>query len=204
MHSCCALFDMDGTIYDSGIDFLAIRKHLGLPQNGTPILDQLGEVSPEDRAIGLKLLHEAEAAGAANGKLIAGTEKLLSWLKEQGVRSALVTNNSRASVDAIVGRHPALLFDTILTRDDGIAKPQPDLFLKALKHFEIQPLQAVAVGDTHLDALAAHRAGIRKILLVALRDWMSALIPSDVSYQRIESLSAAREHIAGWLSGHIR
>lgn len=194
----CVLFDMDGTIYDSGIDFLALRTRLGLPQNGMPILDQLRTSSPEARARGLELLHSAEAEGAANGQLIPGTVELLAWLRRRGIRCALITNNSRRSVDAVLAKHP-LSFDLILTRDDGAAKPEPDLFLKALERLHVQPSHAVAVGDTHLDALAAHRAGIQEIHLVSLSDRMAALIPPDIAYKPAADLNDVRERMVEWL-----
>ncbi|MCK5828070.1 HAD-IA family hydrolase, partial [Candidatus Bipolaricaulota bacterium] len=156
----CVLFDMDGTIYDSEISIQAIRDQLELPQDGRPILDQLGEQSPEVRDLGIELLHVAEAEGAANGKLIPGTRELLSWLREKNLRCGLVTNNSRRSVNAILVRHP-LSFDVVVTREDATMKPAPDLFLLALDKLGCNASDAVAVGDTHLDAIAAHRAGIR-------------------------------------------
>ncbi len=198
MDQICVLFDMDGTIYDSGIDFLAIRERLGLPQNGMPILDQLRTASPETRARGVELLHAAEAEGAANGQLIPGTIELLSWLRRRDIRCALITNNSRRSVEAVLAKHP-LFFDLVLTRDDGAAKPEPDLFLKALEQLHIQPSHAVVVGDTHLDALAAHRAGIQEIHLVSLRDWMAALIPTDIAYKPAANLDDVRMRMAEWL-----
>ena len=198
MKPFCVLFDMDGTIYDSGIDFLAIRERLGLPQNGMPILDQLRAASHETRTRGIELLHTAEAEGAADGRLIPGTIELLVWLRRRGIRCALITNNSRRSVDAIFAKHP-LSFDLVLTRDDAAAKPAPDLFLKALQRFHVQPSHAVAVGDTHLDALAAHRAGIREIHLVSLPYWMAALIPKDIAYTSAANLYDIRERMVEWL-----
>ena len=198
MNQICALFDMDGTIYDSGINFRAIRAGLGLPQNGMPILDQLRTSSPEIRARGIDLLHCAEAEGAANGRLIPGTIELLEWLRGRGIRCGLITNNSRLSVEAVLLKHP-LSFDLILTRGDGELKPEPDLFLKALDRLHVKPSHAVAVGDTHLDALAAHRAGIREIHLVSLGDWMAALIPPDIAYRPAADLNDVRERIDEWL-----
>ena len=194
----CVLLDMDGTIYDSGIDFLGIRARLGLPQNGTPILDQLRTSSPEIRARGIEFLHSAEAEGAANGQLMPGTIELLAWLRGRAIRCALITNNSRRSVEAVLAKHP-LSFDLILTRGDGELKPEPDLFLKALDRLHVKPSYAVAVGDTHLDALAAHRAGIQEIHLVSLPDWMAALIPPDIVYKPAADLNDVRERIDEWL-----
>lgn len=198
MKHICALFDMDGTIYDSGIDFLALRERLGLPQNGMPILDQLRTASSEIRTHGVELLHAAEAEGAANGQVIPGAPELLAWLQERDIRCALITNNSRRSVKAVLKKHP-LAFDLILTRDDGAAKPEPDLFLNALERLHVQPSRAVVIGDTHLDALAAHRAGIQEICLVSLRDWMAALIPTDITYTLAADLNDVRERIDEWL-----
>lgn len=194
----CVLFDMDGTIYDSEISIQAIRDQLELPQDGRPILDQLGEQSPEVRDLGIELLHVAEAEGAANGKLIPGTRELLSWLREKNLRCGLVTNNSRRSVNAILVRHP-LSFDVVVTREDATMKPAPDLFLLALDKLGCNASDAVAVGDTHLDAIAAHRAGIRAIHLIALRDWMVEVIPPDIAYEAAKNLSEVRAGIKKWL-----
>ena len=194
----CVLFDLDGTLYDSGIDFLAIRDRLELPQDGRPILEQLREASPDVHARGIELLHAAEAEGAANGQLIPGTRELLAWLQAKNIRCALVTNNSRRSVDVILAAHP-LFFDVVVTRDDAATKPSPDLFLLALEGLDCRPSEAVAVGDTHLDALAAHRAGIREIHLVSLPDWMAELIPADIKYKAANDLTEVRAGIETWL-----
>lgn len=194
----CVLFDMDGTIYDSEIGIQGIRDKLCLPQDGRPILDQLGEQPSEVRDRGIALLHVAEADGAANGKLIRGTQEMLAWLRAKNVRCGLVTNNSRHSVETILTRHP-LAFDAIVTREDATMKPAPDLFLLALEKLGCRASDAVAVGDTHLDGIAAHRAGIRAIYLIALQDWMTAVIPPDIAYKAAENLTDVRAEIEAWL-----
>ena len=199
MSQRCVLFDMDGTLYDSGIDFRAIRDRLGLPQDGRPILEQLREATLDARSQGIALLHAAEAEGAANGQLIPGARELLEWLQTQDVRCALVTNNSRRSVNAILATHSLLSLDLVLTRDDATAKPEPDLFLLAMQKLGCNPATSAAVGDTHLDALAAHRAGIREIHLVALPDWMATVIPADVEYKPANSLADVRAGLEAWL-----
>jgi len=198
----CVLFDMDGTLYDSGIDFLALRAKLGLPQDGRPILAQLQAASPGERAHGIELLHAAEAEGAAGGRVIPGTAELLSWLNAQGILTGLVTNNTRRSVDVMLDQHP-LSFDVILTRDDAATKPAPDLFLLALDKLGCAPSAAAAVGDTHLDAVAAHRAGIREIYLVALPDWMADVIPTEVVYTSAANLADVLVEMKTWRANPI-
>ena len=184
------LLDMDGTIFDSQIDFLAQREAIGLPRDGRPILAQIQELSPELQHRALSLLHEAERKGAQTGVLIPGTERLLRVIKEQGAVVALVTNNSKASLDTFLQRFP-LAFDVVLSREDGVSKPAPDLFHLALDRLDAQAADAIAVGDTHLDGLAAAAAGVRDIVLINLPDWMQAHVPADVEHHHVQDLRAA-------------
>ena len=186
------LFDMDGTIYDSGLDWKAIREEMGMPRDGRSISDQLATSPPELRERGLRILHRVESEGAANGSLIDGAGEIVSMLHAHGVKCALITNNSRASLDAVMAKHP-LAFDLFLTREDGPMKPAPELFLQALDAFGVQPADAVAIGDAHLDAVAAFRAGLSGMILVASPPWMEELIPEDVPYQSAADLHEVRE-----------
>ncbi len=187
-----ALFDMDGTIFDSQIDLAAVRRALNLPRDGRSFLEQLSERPPGEQERGMALLVEAEMRGAEVGRLLPGAEALLSLLHERGVRCALVTNNSRRSADAVLRRHP-LPFDLVLTRDDGPAKPDPSSFRAALAHFAVEPARALAIGDAHLDLLAAHGAGVTEIILVAPQPWVLDFIPPDIPYRRAADLHEVRE-----------
>ena len=177
-----ALLDMDGTIFDSKIDWLALREKIRIPWDGRPILAQLREASPEDSAYGLAMLHEAEKDGAENGELIPGTHELLDLLRRHDVRCALITNNSRRSVETVLRRF-ALSFDLVLTRDDGAYKPNPDAFLGALDRLKVRPQEAAAIGDAHLDLIAARSAGIGEVILVGTPTWMRDHIPPDARYR---------------------
>ncbi len=187
-----ALLDMDGTLFDSRIDWLALRKKIELPWDGRPILAQLRDAPSDIHAKGLALLHEAERVGAEDGELIPGTHELLESLRRHSVRCALITNNSRRSVETVLSRY-RLSFDLVHTRDDGASKPDPEGFLRALSELEAEPSEAVAIGDAHLDLIAAHRAGIGEIILVDTPPWMREHIPPDVEYQAAADLSEARE-----------
>ncbi len=182
-----ALFDMDGTIWDAPIDWPRLRHEIGLPLDDRPILHHLKEMPPTEQDRGRKILEKHEALGVANGALIPGTHELLSFLKARQIKCALVSNNSRKSVQAVLSRHD-LAFDTVLTRDDGVFKPNPEAFLAALKQLEVTPDQAIVIGDTHLDLLAAHRAGITDVVLVGTKEWIQPLLPEDIFYHKTADL----------------
>ena len=194
-----ALFDMDGTLVDSKIDWLALREEVDVPWDGRPLLAQLNELSDEGRARGLEVLHRWESRGAATGELIDGAQDLLALLRDRGVSCALVTNNTRASVDVVIERH-GLTFDAVLTRDDGEVKPAPDLVLEALRQVDREPQEAVFLGDAHLDLLAAEAAGIRQTILIGTPNWMREHIPTGMEYTAVETLREAKKHIEGLLA----
>ena len=186
------LFDMDGTIFDSRIDLGSVRQALRLPRDGRSFLEQLSELPPAERERGMALLVEAEMRGSEAGRLIPGAEELVALLHARGVRCALITNNSRASAEAVLRRYP-LAFDLVLTRDDGAAKPDPTIFTTALARLGVESRHALAIGDAHLDLIAAHRAGIGKLILVAPQPWVLDFVPQDIPHQRAADLYEVRE-----------
>lgn len=182
-----ALLDLDGTIWNAPIDWPRLRREIGLPLDSRPILHHLKEMPPKEQNRGLRILENHEALGVANGELIPGTHELLRFLKARQIKCALVSNNSRQSVQAVLGRHD-LAFEAVLTRDDGAFKPEPEAFLAALRQLDATFDEAVVIGDTHLDLLAAHHAGIKEIILVGTKAWMRELLPPDVPYHRAGDL----------------
>ena len=164
---------------------------MGLRPDGRPILAQLEGAPEAERARCLGILHAAEREGAECGEIVPGTLELLATLHRLAISCALVTNNSRASTETVLARHP-MPFDLVMTRDDGAMKPDPEAFRLPLARLGVRPDDALAIGDTHLDAVAAHEAGIAEILLVRLPEWMRAYIPAAVTYREADDLIEAR------------
>ena len=69
------IFDMDGTLVDSGLDFDAIRRDIGLPERH-PILEGVEAIpAGPERERALEILHRHEHEGAVRALLEAGADK---------------------------------------------------------------------------------------------------------------------------------
>lgn len=199
------LFDMDGTIWHNPVDWAEVRRRVGLAPGPFPIAHHLKGLPPEEREAKEGILRDAEAEGVRRGRLLPGAEELISWLKGKGVRTALVTNNSRESLESVLSRHP-LPFDHAFSREEIPLKPDPRAFLIPLVRMGIPPSQACVVGDSHMDLLAAVRAGVREVVLVAPRAWMRDFFPDGVEFHEVGNLSEAKavlERLLGEEGGSV-
>ena len=109
-------------------------------------------------------------------------EPLLTRLRVK-YDTAIATNRTD-TMERVLHEHGlSHLFDLVVTaRDVKHPKPQPDQLLKILAHFKLTPQQALYVGDSELDALAAQSAGIP---LVAYK---KSRLPADLHIQHFREL----------------
>jgi HAD superfamily hydrolase (TIGR01509 family) len=154
------LFDMDGTLTRPLLDFARIKAEMGI--GGRPILEALAEMDAEARrtAEAVLLRHEEEAA--AGSTLNDGCRDVLGWLAGSGVRTALITRNSRSSVVTVLRRH-SISIDVTIAREDAPPKPDPSPLLLACRRLEVAPGDAWMVGDGQYDVEAGAAAGVRTV-----------------------------------------
>src|SRR4051812_26544666 len=98
------IFDLDGTLVDSRLDFPAIRRDLGLPE-GHAILEALALI-PDGPAkeVMRRKLRTHEIRGAECATLFPGVAAMLAYLDELGVPTAVLTRNSRESTTLVLDR----------------------------------------------------------------------------------------------------
>jgi HAD superfamily hydrolase (TIGR01509 family) len=111
-------------------------------------------------------LTEGELAAARTAWPTPDADVLIRQLAGSGLRLAVVTNNSPRAADHYL--HALGLrgcFETIhgRTADPDLMKPHPDVLHRALRSLGLPPEDAVMIGDTPTDFLAAERAGVRFI-----------------------------------------
>ena len=164
------IFDLDGTLLEAMLDFDAIRAEIGLPPV-VPILETMAALEEPAKARAWAILERHEAEAAARSRLMPGARELLAWLRDREIKTALLTRNSRASVERALFRH-GLLFDALWTREDGVPKPDPDGVQQLMKACGAAADESVVVGDYRFDIEAGRAAGVRTIAVISRpRDW---------------------------------
>ena len=177
------IFDMDGTLVDSSLTIArainAVRKNLSLPpMDEQTILEKVNDphlnparyfyetesFTPEHEAwfSGYYTDHHEEEL-----QLYDGIKRLLMELKEKGFKLGIATNAYRISTKQSLQHLEIIeLFDGIACYDDvKQGKPHPDMLIKLLGELNIEAKDAIFVGDSERDALAAKALNMDYIMV---------------------------------------
>ena len=88
---------------------------------------------------------------------------LINKIRPQ-IKTAIATNRSNTVNGLLQEFGLNGYFDLVITSTDvKLPKPNPDSLLKILEYFQIEAHQAIYVGDSRLDELAATSAGVTLI-----------------------------------------
>lgn len=185
------IFDLDGTVVENSYDWPKIRGELGNPE--VSILHHICSLEEPERSRKWAILERHEAEQTERSVLREGMRELLGLLKSRGVRSALVTNNSRKNTRYLLEKF-GIGFDRVVTRESGLWKPSGAPFKEVLESFGISPGECCVVGDTRFDILAALDAGIGPIFLLADDPDKFAGFPVEV-FPAIDSLTERLEEL---------
>ncbi|MEX0713287.1 MAG: HAD-IA family hydrolase [Pirellulales bacterium] len=162
------IFDLDGTLVDSGLDFELMRSEMGL-KPGRPLLEALAELDPARADECRLILSRHERDGALRATLMPGVHAFLNTIAGLGLRQAVLTRNSREAALATLDRL-GLDFDPIVARDDAPAKPDPAAIWKICEVWGLPREQVAMIGDFYFDIEAGRRAGVRTVLYTGRRD----------------------------------
>lgn len=153
------IFDMDGTIIDSKINFKALYDHFNLPE-GFGLLEHISSLTDEaQKNKAYEVLDHYEMQGALLSEPIDHAFEFLNYLNEEKMPTALFTRNSKKVTSKTLEMHN-LKFDLCLTRDDVKAKPDPAGLLKIQKLWNFAHDEILFIGDYKFDLWAGLAAKI--------------------------------------------
>jgi len=171
------VFDFDGTLAETNIDFDGIRASLrglfirwgvwdgALAQRY--ILEIVDAVcAPLEaaeaaalRAAAMAIVRQAELEACRNARLYLGTTESLQTLSQRGYRLGIFTRNARECCELVLRRHP-LPYSVLVAREDVVnVKPHPEHLVATLARLDSPPGRALVVGDHYTDVETARAAG---------------------------------------------
>jgi len=105
--------------------------------------------------------------GSSAWILFPETREVLAELKSRGLRLGVISNFDSRAYDVMRSLDILSFFDAVtISSETGYAKPQPEIFIKALQSLRVAADQALLVGDSLPDDVMAARAvGISAVLL---------------------------------------
>ena len=188
------IFDLDGTLVDSALDFKMIRSDLGLGPD--PILEQIALLPDDHRLRCEAILHRHEIAGAMRATLHAGVREWINELDQRRIPRAIFTRNGR-SITTLTRDRCDLHFDDIITREDAPPKPDPTGIHRLCEKWGVAPQDTIIIGDYLYDVLAGQKAGTQIGLVTHGRVWDFAEMADFVWPSLTVGLHEFRQHLTG-------
>lgn len=177
------LFDVDGTLVDSndahaaawveafadfGIaaDPSEVRRRIGM--GGDKLMPAVSGIE-EDSSLGKQI---ADRRGKVFKRQFlptltpfTGAKELVAAVKARGLTTVAASSASKDDLRALlaVAGVEDLMDESTSSDDAEASKPDPDIVEAALKRAKAKPQDAIMIGDTPYDVVAARKAGVAVI-----------------------------------------
>lgn len=174
------IFDMDGTVLDTLEDLTDALNHALLKCNlpihtidevrtyvGSGIVVMMQRAVPADTPKeimdSLFAYFKEYYKDHCNDKTHAyeGIPQLMAYLKEKGIKLAIVSNKIDSAVKELNDIYFDGLVDEAIGEKKGVnKKPAPDMVFEAMKKLGVTQEEAVYVGDSDVDYATAQNSGL--------------------------------------------
>ena len=156
------VFDLDGTLVDSKIDFAAMRAELSLNKDHD-VLKTIATWPKVDQVRAHEIIHRHERSGAESSTLIDGAKEFINQARSMNIPCSVFTRNSRDTTLWSLEQH-GILCDHIVSREDLPPKPDPAGLHSIARRCNVDLSQMLFVGDYLYDLQAGLRAGVATAL----------------------------------------
>ena len=156
------LFDLDGTLVHSTLDFAQIRRDIGCPE-GQDVLGFVEALPEAEKRLAERIIQRHELTDAYATRVVDGALELLARLHLAGVKTAIVTRNSLEAT-RIKLETCGIKVAHVLTREDASPKPDPQALLLLSQRWNLAPRSCVYIGDYLYDLQAANNADMHACL----------------------------------------
>lgn len=207
-----ALFDLDGVVFNTEPQYTLFwgeqfrefypgqpgLEHVIKGQTLVQIYDKYFSGDLEDKQeIITERLNEYER----NMKFdyITGFETFIRSLRDNGVKTAVVTSSNNEKMQTVYGARPEFrdLFDAVLTSEDfERSKPDPDCYQKGAERFGATKEECIVLEDS-FNGLKSGRAAGMKVLGLSTTNSPESIAPlcdmviadyTDMTYEKCVSL----------------
>lgn len=179
-------FDLDSTLTRPYLDFTRLRQQLNLPEGD--ILQWLEGLPLHQRHQAIQVIEAFEQDGVENVTWNDGAQETVAAVQALGLRTAIVTRNSRSSLLAVCTRLE-IAVDYLVAREDALPKPHPACLHYTAERLAVPVGQLLMVGDYRHDTDAGQAAGAMTALLTNGKTptWV---VTADLVIERLPELLA--------------
>lgn len=157
------IFDLDGTLVSSSLDFAAIKHEIGCPLEAD-VLSFLKTLPKRTQHEAMSVIHRHELLDAQRCDWIPGARAFVETCIEHAIPMAIVTRNSLQSSKVKIERN-AIPIDRVITRENSKPKPDPTALLQVARDFELPTHSILMVGDYRYDLEAGRNANMKSCLI---------------------------------------
>ncbi|CAN5359033.1 HAD family hydrolase [soil metagenome] len=202
------IFDMDGTVINSNkkdfeawnkimeeqnvnIDYQEYTQLLGAKSSEifkkyVDLSEEEIETLIENREKAFKKIVEEDGLEA-----MPNIENVLKQISEMGIPIALATGAQREKLDYMMDIVKVKdYFDFIITADDvEKGKPDPEIFLKAVKKLKVKPEEVIVWEDSNLGVQAAKNGNFKCIAITTTNGDKEGLEEADLIIDSFENIN---------------
>lgn len=157
------IFDLDGTLVTSSLDFLAIKREIGCPPN-EDALTFIESLPDSEQKEAMAVIHFHEMQDAESSEWMPGAQEFIEACFAKKMPMGIVTRNSKRSSQMKIKKNN-IPITLLITRECSAPKPDPGALLDIAQQFSMPPRELLMVGDYRYDLEAGRNANMPSCLL---------------------------------------